>query len=96
MAAGDFDGASGSIANNATVNIRPGSDGVVWAIKELGITGKWELYSYDGTTLSLIDKFPSRKTLTNRQMVATYGVYYRIKNVSGASQTYQYRYGVLK
>ena len=96
MAAGDFDGATGSIANNATIDIKPGEDGIVWSLKEVGITGAWELYSYNGTTLALIDTFAGSKTLTNRQMIVTYGKYYRIKNVSGASKSYHYRYGVLK
>ena len=96
MVAGDLDGLSGSIANGATINIRPGSAGVQWMLKKISCTGAWELYTYDGTTQSLEGKWPDRKSLSNRQIPVTYDKYYLMKNVSGSSQTYDYRYGVHK
>lgn len=96
MTAGDFDGDNGSVANNGTVTIQPGSAQVVWGIRELGCSGAWELYSYDGTNTTKIDGWPSRKTLTGRQLISTYTDYYYLKNVSGATATYHYKYVVLK
>ena len=96
MAAGDFDGDNGSVANDGTVTIRPGSAGVVWAVKEIGCSGAWELYSSNGTNVVKMDSWPSRKTITNRQLIATYTDYFYLKNVSGATATYHYKYGVLK
>jgi hypothetical protein len=96
MPAGDFDGDNGSVGNGSSVTIQPGSAGVVWSVREVGAAGAWELWSTDGTNETRIYTAATATTLTNRQLIATYGDYYYLKNVSGGTVKYTFKYVVMK
>lgn len=96
MTAGDFSGDNNTVANGASVNLRPASSGIVWMIKEIGVEGGWELHSYDGSHDFIVYSSSTATTLANREFIATYTDYYYLKNVSGASADYSYKYIVVQ
>lgn len=84
MAVGDNVLSHSSIANNASLTIRPGS-GEEWILHNLYFGGAWELYRTDGTNTIKVDSGTGVRMLTQLKLKATYSIYYTIKNVSGGS-----------
>lgn len=95
MAAGDNVLAHSSIANNASLTIRPGAS-VEWQIFNLYMGGDWELYRTDGTHAVLIDSGSEPGSIQKRSMIASNTIYFTVKNVSGGSAYFGYDALVVK
>jgi hypothetical protein len=88
MAAGDaYIVSPVTVTDTSFLNLQPGAGAEV-VIHNITIPEGWaaELYHYNGTDSILVMSFIS--SLFNLQLHATNSVYYRVKNVSGASRIY--------
>lgn len=85
MAVGDTITEHGSVANNSSLTIRPGSSGPEWMITNLYMGGGWELYRTDGTNMILVMSGSGVGSLQRRSMIATWTHYFTLKNVSGGA-----------
>ncbi|AIS32491.1 hypothetical protein BRM9_1680 [Methanobacterium formicicum] len=99
MAAGDFITVDGTIANNATIDIKPSADLEVWNLKELMVSGAFILYANTNGTQIEKKSYPQGEHL-NLTKSGGYQVhktsFYQFKNISGGSLNYSFKYGVLK
>jgi hypothetical protein len=84
MAVGENVLAHSSVSNGNYLSIQPGA-GVEWQLLDLYFGGAWELYRTDGTNAIKIDEGITTGSLQQRKMIASNGIYFRIKNVSGGS-----------
>jgi hypothetical protein len=95
MTAGDFSSKSGSIANGATVDIKPTSSGEIWNLKGITVSVAFTLYKYVGAQVT-VETYPQGTVLNDLFWQVDENVYYQITNNSGGSGNYSYEYGVLK
>jgi hypothetical protein len=88
MAAGDaYIVSPATVTSTNHMDLQPGA-GVEVVVHNINIPAGTaaELYQYDGADTILIMSMTT--SLQNMQLHCTNGVYYRVKNVSGASQIY--------
>jgi hypothetical protein len=77
--------AANALADAAFLDLQPGA-GVETVIHNLGGSGAWELYYFNGTnSIGPIHDGVANEALLNAQMHGTNTAYYRIKNVSGST-----------
>ena len=98
MPAGDTVIAHTNIANGSSLTIRPALSGPEWMITNLFMFqgGSWELYRTDGTNSMLIMNGNGVGSLQRRSMIATWAVYFTLKNTSGITATLGYDGVVIK
>jgi hypothetical protein len=84
MAIGDSVTNHSSILNGAFLTIQPGA-GAEWLITNVYANGAFELYRTDGTNLIFLDATIAQGSFQNRKMIATYTIYFAIKNISGGT-----------
>lgn len=89
MAIGDVQTAIQNVANNALLDIKP-SSGAEWVIHNISYGASMELYKTDGTNSIKVDSDSSAGGRLGVTLHCTNGVWYQIKNVSGASTNLSY------
>lgn len=78
-----------NVANNGFLDIRPTS-GQEWTIHNLEYSGAVELYKTDGTNSIKVDSDTTGGGRIGVYLHSTNGVYWQLKNVSGASAFLSY------
>lgn len=94
MAIGDTVSAHSTINDTIALSIRP-TGTAEWIIFNFYFGGSWELYRTDGTHDVLIDFGSGSGSIQQRKMIASNGIYFKIKNVSGGAAYFGYD-GVVK
>lgn len=97
MTAGDSISSTGatvsaSVANNQYLTIQPGS-GAEWRIESIYCGGAYILYAYDGTNYTEIHRSPAAGKVPRDVIdsdIITNTLYFKVKNVSGASTVFSF------
>jgi hypothetical protein len=78
-----------SVANNGFLNIQP-PPGAEWKILNLEYSGAMELYKTDGVNSIKVNNDTTGGGMLSVSLGATNGVYWQLKNVSGATAFLSY------